>query len=468
MGPRQFIARRFTKYLLQHGQLAKQCRMYEDQRLLELQSSAIQSDGILSLLLSLYNKSTYHVHNLQFDINHVAMLFIAVLVITSYKKKDVEQKRKHRVYNSKQQKSSSKDIDTIILVLANISLYLMALLCFSSIVGDSLVDLKELDVIDKVVSISERIGMPSILNKIIISVSEEMYQGNYLSRQLSKNYLLVLSLLSILMSIILTVIGYVWSLLDPRNTAYNIETKQKKTWQRMVSAMARNIAKAISVEVILTLSYIYLPFISKIFHGELDFGLPQGLVHFLDRVISSFIGYCIFSKLLQRPDVAVQVVSDGVRKTKKYAVNPEMVKRMSSLANEARERVEARNRRGTKQLRRTFSEGNFQKSYSPRTPTRHRSSLTALPESTSPDKEKAEWKKWLEESPKTPTTPMKKYVEKFPANSPLRDIHLAGPTLSSSDLLAKLKNNKSLARSGSTGCFVALPDLTRNMSDEST
>ena len=112
MGPRQFIARRFTKYLLQHGQLAKQCQMYEDQRLLELQSSAIQSDGILSLLLSLYNKSTYHVHNIQFDTNHVAMLLIATFVITSCKKKDREQKRKHRVYNSTQQKSSSsKDMD---------------------------------------------------------------------------------------------------------------------------------------------------------------------------------------------------------------------------------------------------------------------------------------------------------------------------------------------------------------------
>lgn len=464
-----FIARRFTNYLFKHGQLAKQCRIYEDQQLLELQSSITQSDGVLSLILSSLKDSAYHVHNLQLDTNHVAMLFIAVLVITSYKKKDREQKRKHRVYNSTQQKkSSSNDMNTITLVLANRSLYLMAILCFSSIVGDSLVELKELDVIDKVVVTSERIGM-SILNKIIISVSEEMYQGNYwISRQLWENYLFVISLLSILMSIILTVIGYVWSLLDPRNTTTTTETKKKKTWQNMVSTMARKLAISISVEVVLALAYIYLPFISKIVHGELDFGLPQGLVQFLDRVISSFIGYCIFSKLLPRPEVAVQVVPDGVRKKKKYAVNPEMVKRMSSLANEARERVEARNRRGTKQLRRTFSEGNFQKTYSPTTPTRHRPTLTALPESTSPEKEKAEWKKWLDESPKTPTTPVKKYVEKYPINSPLRDIHLAGPTLSSSDLLAKLKNNKSLARSGSTGCFVALPDLTRNMSDEST
>jgi len=456
-----FIARRFTNYLLQHGQLAKQCRIYEDQRLLELQSATVQSDGFFSLILSLYNKSAYHVHNIKIDTNHIAMLFIAIVVITSYKRKDIEQKRKHRVYNStQQQKSSSKDMDTITLALANTSFYLIAMLCISSIVGDSLAELKEFDAIDKVVAISYRIGMPSVLNKIIIAVSEEVYQGNYWTRQLSKNYLFVISLCSILMSIILTMIGYIWSFLDPRNTASNIEIKQKKTWQRIVSTMAWNVAISISVEVVLALAYIYLPFISKIVHGELDFGLPQGLVQFLDRVISSFIGYCIFSKLLPRPEAQLQQVSDGVRKTKKYAVNPEMVKRMSSLANEARERVEARNRRGTRQLRRTFSEGNFHKTYSPTTPTRHRPSLTALPES-------AEWKKWIDEPPKTPTTPMKKYVEKYPSNSPLRDIHLAGPTLSSSDLLAKLKNNKSLARSGSTGCFVALPDLTRNLTDES-
>jgi len=412
-----FIARRFTNYLLQHGQLAKQCRIYyEDQKILELQSTTTQSDGVLRFILSSFKESAYHVHNnLLYDTNHVAMLFIAVLVITSFKKKDREQKRKHRVYNStQQQKSSSKDMDTMTFLLANISLYLMAMLCISSIVGDSLVELKQL--------VSDDILIPTI------------------SRQLWENYLFVISLCSILMSIILTVIGYIWSLLDPRNTTTTYtETKRKKTWQRIVSTMAWNVAIAISVEVVLALAYIYLPFISKIVHGELDFGLPQGLVHFLERVISSFIGYCIFSKLLPRPDSAVQVMSDGVRKTKKYAVNPEMVKRMSSLANEARERVEARNRRSTKQLRRTFSEGNFQKTYSPTTPTRHRPSLTALPESTSPDKGKAEWKKWIDESPKTPTTPVNKYVEKYPVNSPLRDIHLAGPTLSSTDLLSKLK-----------------------------
>lgn len=433
-----------SNYLLQHGQLAKQCWIYEDQRLLELQSATVQSDGFFSLILSLYNKSAYHVYNIKIDTNHIAMLFIAIVVITSFKKKDMEQKRKHRVYNStRQQKSSSKDMDTITFLLANISLYLMAMLCISSIVGDSLVELKQL--------VSDDILIPTI------------------SRQLWENYLFVISLCSILMSIILTVSGYVWSFLGPRNITTTTETKKKKTWQRIVSTMAWNVAKAISVEVVLALAYIYLPFIGKIVHGELDFGLSQGLVQFLDRVISSFIGYCIFSKLLPRPEEAtVQVVPDGIRKTKKYAVNPEMVKRMSSLANEARERVEARNRRSTKQLRRIFSEGNFQKPYSPITPTRHRPSLTALPESTSPDKEKAEWKKWLDESPKTPTTPMKKYVQKYPTHSPLRDIHLAGPTLSSSDLLAKLKSNKSLARSGSTGCFVALPDLTRNLTDEST
>ena len=261
-----FIARRFTKYLLQHGQLAKQCRIYyEDQRLLELQSSTAQSDGVLSLILSL-QESAYHVHNLQLDTNHVAMLFIAVLVITSYKKKDREQKRKHRVYNSTQQKkSSSKDMDTITLVLANISLYLMAILCISSIVGDSLVELKQL--------VSEDIWIRTI------------------SRQLLENYLFIISLCSILMSILLTVIGYVWSFLDPRNTTTTYtETKQKKTWQRLASTMVRNLAISISVEVVLAVAYIYLPFIGKIVHEELDFGLPKDWFSFLTVLYHPLLG----------------------------------------------------------------------------------------------------------------------------------------------------------------------------------
>ena len=56
----------------------------------------------------------------------------------------------------------------------------------------------------------------------------------------------------------------------------------------------------------------------------------------------------------------------GVRKTKKYAVNPEMVKRMSSLANEARERVEARNRR-YKAIKKNILGGQFPKALLPNT-----------------------------------------------------------------------------------------------------
>ena len=111
----------------------------------------------------------------------------------------------------------SKDMDTITFLLANISLYLMAMLCISSIVGDSLVELKQL--------VSDDILIPTI------------------SRQLWENYLFVISLCSILMSIILTVIGYVWSFLDPRNTTTTTETKKKKTWQMYWITIALNVLK---------------------------------------------------------------------------------------------------------------------------------------------------------------------------------------------------------------------------------
>jgi hypothetical protein len=164
-----------------------------------------------------------------------------------------------------------------------------------------------------------------------------------------------------------------------------------------------------SVGVVLWLSYTYLILFRQVVTGEIqiDFGLPDGVIHSIKQAFSTFVGLCIFYKFLPRDNNSSQ-------KAKKDVYDPVIVRRASKLASEASERVRARGE-GKPILRRTTSEGNFG------TPPSRRLSKKNL----RPLRERAE-------------------ALRAPATNPLMEIHRAGPALSPTELISKLKENKSI------------------------
>mmetsp|Transcript_10961 Transcript_10961/g.19361 ORF Transcript_10961/g.19361 Transcript_10961/m.19361 type:complete len:449 (-) Transcript_10961:307-1653(-) len=442
MGPRTFMAKRLTDFLLHHGNLDKHVRQIHLEHCLELPRRPTVAVPLVTLLAS--SADAHHAHELQLAAPHSAMILISSFVVTQHLKKEKQWKKKRQLFSHSSQKSSplSNCIDAIPLVFASISLYLVALLVISSLIGDNLtLSLKQVHFMDRIIGISEEISRAS--------------QYPHLTRLLLEKYLFLSSLWSILISVLLTMVSTVWSILDPRIGTTKIETRSK-TWRSSldVYTTARTAAITVSVGMVLWLAYIDLPLFREAIHGEINLGLPPGLIQAFNQMLSSFFGFCIFYKFLPRDRLpptsdSAPANEGGERITKKHACDPEIVQRMSALAREASERVQAR-KNSKQQLRRTHSMGDFR--ISSTTPSMRQSSESTMLSSLS------EHPPSHEEESKSAAPVTVNYSPK----SPLRDIHLAGPTLSSKDLIAKLKNNESIKRSVSSVCFISLdiPTLT--------
>jgi len=383
-------------FLLHHGNLDENVRQIQLEHCLELQSPTM-----VPWWTALTSADAHHVHELQIATHHSAMILIASFVITYRIKRKKALKRKQRLYSSYQSSQFSNHVNDIALFFASISFYLVALSVIltthrslsSSLIGDKLtLSLKQVYFMDRTIGILEEIPLTS-------------------------QYLYTSSLWSILISTLLTMASTVWVILDPR-----VSTTRMSTY-----SSAGNAAVIISIGVVLSLASIDLTLFNKVVNGEIkiDFGLPQGLIQALNQTLSSFVGLCIFNKFIPRDRVlpAESAQANAVTtKPKKYICDPAVVQRMSALAAEASERVQARKNR--KQLNRSYSEGNFMVSTPP---PRSRRNLSTLP------------------------------IRQLPP-SPLLDIHLAGPTLSSKDLIAKLKSNDCIKPSVSSGCSDPVPE----------
>lgn len=353
------------------------------------------------------------------------MLLAASFVVTYHMGKQKVQRRKGRAYSAHRSNTRSPvRVEELPLSLASVSLCLAALrivltthgsLSSSFAIGDELaLVLRRVHCIDRIIGVLEELPLRS-------------------------EYLYAASLWMVLLSTFLALASAVWSVLDPRSDAGAMKTLRSLG----VHGTAVNGAAVTSIGVLLGLAYMDLPLVHKSIDGEIqiDFGLPHALIQALQQILLSFVGFCIFNKLLPRETPESNPAAGGTKRTKKYIMDPAIVKRMSALAREASERVEARKNNS---LRRTHSIADFRNASTP-PPSRRRSLRSSL------------------------TMPRQQ-----PPPSPLRDIHLAGRTLSSTDLLAKLRDNGCIKRSVSSGCLqvpesiitLDMPDLLPNLAEE--
>jgi len=497
-----FLARRFTNLLLNQGNLDLRIRELQLAHCAELR----ESHSLLPLFLSTFDDE--RVSELDLDSYRAATLFLAAWIVTRGLRKERQWRRKRRMLYSSEEgrdkqpqqqsgrRSCWKQLSSVevALRLASVSLCLSAaLLILSNQFVERMVQAAGFS--EEEASWDESLGM---------------------RRELREKYLFLTSLWSALGSILIVMASAAWSFLDPRNetmetapptssasaNARSAATKKEKgpeskKWSsgahhRLLAASEAS-AASISALSILYLSDIHLPLFHHAIRGEVHVGLsiiPPAILYYANQTLFSFMAFCIFHKLF--PPAQQSFVkeanasgSGGTHKAKKFVCDPELVRRMSTLAQEARERVQARKNQKA-QLRRTRSESNLTSALA--TPPRRRrgrkggstgaSSLTtvsplpALPEHRSGhsshhhrhrDDDEEEGKSSDEDlgllAP-VPARPAVAAASSYATNSPLRDIHLAGPTLSSKDLLAKLKSNDSIKRSVSSGCLIVIPKLS--------
>lgn len=439
MGPRKFVAGRLADFLLDHGHLEERVvRRIGLDHCLELQqdpTTITSSAPWWNFVLAHAENSDDPQHDIITTQYRSAMLLLVSFLVTYDLEKRRDWNRKQRLYysSSHQQPSSSASrlwkyaSDALPLYMARASLCLAALrtilethgsLTSSSLIGEKLT-----------LALRERVyfmgGIVGLLEGIPLFTLRDLHS---------------ISLWSILVSAILSLLSLIWSILDPRRIG-DSTTSARISWHNC-SATVMNAATTVMVNVVvLWLAYIDLPLFRTLINSEmrneigcLGLVMPPGLVKVLKQTLSSFVGFCIFHKALPRDANASTESKEAnpVGKSRKHVCDPVLVRRMSALAQEARERVQARKMNGSRQLHRCYSEGNFATISSPSSPRRRslRSKYDGI-----------------------------KYPP--PPRSPLMDIHLAGPTLSSKALFAKLKDNESimLKRSVSTGCLVTpVPD----------
>ena len=393
MGPRILIARSLTSFLRHHGNLDENICQIQAERCLELQGPTVP------LWTALTSAEAHHVDKPQITTHHSAMILVASFVMTCHLKRQKALKRKQRLYSSYKPSPFSNQMNAIALFLAIISFYLVALFVIltthsslsSSRIGDKLaLELKQVYFMDRAIGVLEELP-------------------------LSSQYLYTSSLWAILTSTLLTMASTVWIMLDPR----------VGTTRMSGGSSSGNAAVIISIGVVIGVATHDLTLFRKVINGEIqiDLGLPQGLTDVLKQTLSSFLGVCIFYKVFPRDTVLPAEPTKanvGMKKPRRNICDPAVVQRMSALATEARERVQARKNRN--KLNRCYSEGNFLT-----TPPRTSRNLSTLP------------------------------IQELPP-SPLLDINLAGPTLSSTDLMAKLRNNGGIKSSVSSGCLNQIPE----------
>lgn len=417
MGPRTFVANKAADFLINHGNLDE--RILDHCLELHHQPSTVPWWQALAYYHSI-GSVPHHVYEAQLASHHPEMILVASSVIKYNIKKHMEWKRKRRPYLSRPPSALSNCVDEIAAIMACSSLYLVAIF----------------------------VGVEKLMVLLLHYDARFMVRAvGFLEESSSwwstSQYLFTTSLWAILIAIVLTMAPAAWHILDPRNCGATTATKGGISfWCSLDRYNAA--AVSFSIGVVLWLAYTDLPLFNMLqMDGttriQIDFGLPQALTNLIQQALSSFVGFCIFYKFLPNDTTATSLPADSTtqmktttvlkKKSKKPAADPEIVKRMSMLASEAREHHKARKNRSTKQLRRTYSEGNLR---APMTPPRRRTSSRQNSKTLMPLPEH---------------------------KSPLNDIHLAGPTLSSRDLMAKLKDNDCcvIKHSISSGCLEKLP-----------
>lgn len=388
MGPRTYVAQRLTDFLLDHGDLDARVRRLELRQCRQAQPNKRSWARFI-------DEREVAPHP---SVDAAAMLVAACLL--------VHHTRKGRDWQRRLRWSASSVMSAVALVAATLSCYLVSLLLLSAF-----------EQWNQIVSgtAGEKTSAPSSL----------------LTRDLLDRYLFLSSLCCILLSVLLTLARVIWGFLDPTGIA-----------ERATTADA---AAILSSLVVLWLAYVHLPLFRHTLHGDFD----HNLLYLLQHTTSSFVAFCLFYKLVHR---GAPTAGGTMRRPKKQQpLDPELVRRMSNLAREARERVRSRKAR---HFRRTYSEGNFR--------------VLASPDTVSPSSPTGSAAKTKRRSGGPcallplheggqGTTPQRAHAERHTARSPLLDISQAGPTLSGRDLLAKLRHEACLKRSMSTNSLTSTP-----------
>mmetsp|Transcript_32789 Transcript_32789/g.69185 ORF Transcript_32789/g.69185 Transcript_32789/m.69185 type:complete len:425 (-) Transcript_32789:201-1475(-) len=416
MGPLALLARVVTSLIIHHGNLDEHIREFRLEDCLELQRSSVRVHLLRYLTTPLDDR--YHAHGLQLPGYRLAITLVASSVLARQLRREKDW-RKHQKRYSSQQNSSSKFSNYIVDIpffLANISVYLTTLLVVNKLLSIGLIRVHSTD------------GILEI-----------------------EKYTFLTSFWSVLVSILIRTYSIIWDILDPKNGPSTIGTYRKSwSWPNAIdvhnTASAWTAAVTFSVGAILWLSYTEVPLIRLAIYGKIDIGLPRVLIQAFHQMLSSFIGFCIFCKFTPIEDPAAPI-SAGVRKPKKFVRDPDLLKRMSMLAKEARECLQAR-KDEKRRLRRTYSEGNFRTPSD--APLTGRSLLSRNTEKASKH----------QEGSKTTTV----VVNQYHSPNGVADIHLGGVgsvgNAPSTDLTAKLKENVSTKRSASSGFLPSvIPEL---------
>lgn len=391
MGPRKFIARRITKFLLQHGSLdnhVRQIRLQQDEELEALEaehgmnyhnvrvcrSTSVSSGWVYASMHVFADKNETDVKYLEMppsfplsiyvggnaverhetNIRHSYTLLVTSLLIVRYMKSGTKKDlKKSSLVSSRQgqlggkvlldldssdgSSALSRRVDKVALLLALVSFCLSVLL----VTCTHLVEMKNTINLDKILEICRS-----------YSVSRVLFQS---------------SLWTLLVSILPKSTSSVWNVLNPANefivpfsTPRFGKTETKLSKSRRI---AEYVAVGSSFGLTFWLSYTYLPIFHKCIIGTIlyDFGFSFGVIHFVGQMITSFFAFCIFIKILPSRTVAS---SNGVppirrKKVSKFgSANPLVVQRMATLAQEAMARVEQRKK---DQLN---TPGRFARSYS--------------------------------------------------------------------------------------------------------
>ena len=429
MGPRKYMAKRLTDFLLNHGSLNHHVRQIQVEQCMEHLTGPLPVSWweiILTTLTTSNDPNGASPASMQGRIlGHSAIVLISSFIISHELKRTNEWKKKCRLFSSPSSNNSSsvlfaKQIEEIAMFFANSSL----IVSWGSIVF----------VTRNAISsswVGEQSLFMGVLKRVyfvdrIIGISEEIMPVGA-----SQNVLFASSLWLIVLSALLTLGGMIWNVLDPRGGDGITKSFRLKGWsQRDLQHAA---AVSISVGLVLWLAYTDLVLFRMIIHGEiqLTFGLPQGMIQLIKQAFSSFIGFCLFYKFLPNEKIIVEQGNHVPSSVKKRPIiDPAVAERMSKLACEALQRVEARKRGELSPLRRTYSEGNFRTASYNNTPY-----STPIPG----ERRRLSRKNTLSSLPE-------QQAQNICPESPLMAITLAGPTLSSRDLMAKLKRSSSFTR----------------------